>query len=730
VAFLVTNAVANISYLYRYDRLVANATLVASNTATRFTPAFSGDARYLAYASGGALYVYDHQNGSNHLASACTSGGEPLTNCLAPSFSADGSRVTFLATQAGIVSAWVYDLATDCTQLVSLNTNGTSTSTVPSSYPAIGRDGRTVVFESLAADLVAADYNQSVDVFVRNLEDGTTKLISRRAESLPTFSGMRPVAHTPGSFSADGRVMAFSSWDRELTEADPNTGIDLFIRDLPQGTIRRVDASSVTTHAGYPSVNADGRYVAYLQNWTNMLWMDLATGVSRFVEEVGPSKPTLGRITATGPLISPDGRLVAYAKLGSGGYNVFYEDILSESSTAVPVTVRQGSSTLLPGTGAAPHTFSPDGKWLAFGTTQWLGTNQPAPLETYKLYVRRLETAEMRHLSVGATVTNAIFSADSRFVFFHNYTFSPPTFSSMMVARHDLSASPSNQIICRECWNPSPSSDGQLVALQTFNSSLGANATNDVFVLNLANGQSNLVSVNFSGTSGGNGNSGSPAMSYDGRYVAFISKANNLVPNDTNNAADIFLRDLQAGTTLLVSRSFDGTQTANGVSFAPILSADGRTVFFSSFASDLDPGDFNQARDIFALKLAGPDADHDGMDDNWEMAYFNTLDRDGSGDFDADGQTDLEEFRAGTNPANNESILRVLTVASMSGGGKTLLWAAAPGRKYQAQFKAGVDEAGWTDLPGVVTAAGTTGSKADSTASGEAHRFYRVMLVP
>src|SRR5439155_22178261 len=142
---------------------------------------------------------------------------------------------------------------------------------------------------------------------------------------------------------------------------------------------------------------------------------------------------------------------------------------------------------------------------------------------------------------------------------------------------------------------------------------------------------------------------------------------------ETERGTDLFVRDLWGGATMLVSRNSEGHGSGNALCSTPVLSADGRTVFFQSFASDLVPGDFNQTRDIFALKLAGQDSDGDGMDDDWEMAYFNTLARDGRGDFDNDGQTDFQEFRAGTNPANDNSVLRVLTLTPLLGGGKTLL---------------------------------------------------------
>jgi Tol biopolymer transport system component len=724
VAFLVSDVLASTGFLFRYDRVSTIATLIASNVPTRFSPAFSGDGRCLTYASDGALFVHDHQNGSNHLASTCAPGGVALEQCHAPSFSASGNRVAFIATQNGKTSAFVYDLATDCVHLASFSTSRVAASAVPSSSPAISWDGHLIAFESLSSDIVSTDYNQSVDVFVGNLEDGTVRLISRRTESRPPLAGMRPATLTFGSSSADGSVLAFSSWDGELTSGDVNTGIDLFVRNLKQGTTQRVNASNVTTHAGFPATSADGRYVEYLQNWTNFLWMDLETGVGKVVE-VNPGKPYLGAVQVLGPLMSPNGRFVAYADTYSSGFTVSLKDMWSEPPLKVTVTRYETTGFFAYSDRTAPIGFSPDGKWLAFVSPVNLLSPFIPPGGSHRLYAYHLEAGTNRFAAATNLMTNAVFSANSRYLFFQQ----SPAFSNMVVQRHDLLSRAANQTICENCWNPSPDANGRLVAVQTFRWPGGASATNDVYVVNSTTGESNLVSANISGTGGGNGNSYNPLMSYDGRYVVFTSKASDLVPNDNNNAADVFVRDLHAGTTMLVSRNIEGTGTGNGLSSAAVMSADGRTVFFQSFANDLAPGDYNQARDIYALTLGGPDTDGDGMDDDWEMASFSTLARDGSGDFDNDGQTDLQEFRAGTDPANNASILRVLTLTSLGGGGRTILWSAAPGRTYRVQFKTSVDDAQWSGFPGLVTAAGTTASMTDSIGSGDSHRFYRVMLV-
>ena len=111
-----------------------------------------------------------------------------------------------------------------------------------------------------------------------------------------------------------------------------------------------------------------------------------------------------------------------------------------------------------------------------------------------------------------------------------------------------------------------------------------------------------LVSGNLSGTGGGNGNSMLGQVSTNGQFVVFQSDASNLVPNDTNGVTDIFVRDLVAGTTTLVSVSTNGGP-ANGASTDPVMTPDGRYVAFISSASNLVPGDTNGIPDVFVRDL-------------------------------------------------------------------------------------------------------------------------------
>jgi Tol biopolymer transport system component len=149
------------------------------------------------------------------------------------------------------------------------------------------------------------------------------------------------------------------------------------------------------------------------------------------------------------------------------------------------------------------------------------------------------------------------------------------------------------------------SANGRYVAFTSSASNLVAGDTNgvtNVFVRDLYTKTTTLLSVGMGGATA-NGVSLQPSISANGRYVAFTSAASNLVPGDTNNATDVFVRSLGwHPKTTRASVSTDGSQ-GNGDSFDPSLSADGYTVAFASQASDLVAGDTNNATDVFVRSL-------------------------------------------------------------------------------------------------------------------------------
>ena len=120
-----------------------------------------------------------------------------------------------------------------------------------------------------------------------------------------------------------------------------------------------------------------------------------------------------------------------------------------------------------------------------------------------------------------------------------------------------------------------------------------------IFVRDLSTNTTTRVSVNSAGIQGDE-NSFNPSISADGRFVAFTSRSSNLVPGDTNNKQDIFVRDLSTNTTTRVSVDSGGDRGQyDDALFQHSISADGRFVAFASGASNLVPGDTNNTTDIF-----------------------------------------------------------------------------------------------------------------------------------
>lgn len=155
------------------------------------------------------------------------------------------------------------------------------------------------------------------------------------------------------------------------------------------------------------------------------------------------------------------------------------------------------------------------------------------------------------------------------------------------------------------------SADGRFVAFSSGAPDLAAGDDNDqpdIYLRDRLLGTTERISVNTAEV-GGNDASVSPAISDDGRFVAFASRSDNLGGNDLNGLFDIFLRDRQAGTTTKVSRGFNFLNLQpDGDSRNPAISGDGSTVAFESDATNLVSGDGNGERDIFVWDVASATA--------------------------------------------------------------------------------------------------------------------------
>jgi Tol biopolymer transport system component len=227
----------------------------------------------------------------------------------------------------------------------------------PSGNPDISRDGRYVVFESRASNLVPGDTNGKPDIFVRDLFAGTTTLVS-------VARGGGPANGTSGSaaISSNGRVVSFSSHASNLVRRDRNGITDVFVRVIPEGRTELVSVSSRgrqqnrSVRKGFTQisdVSGDGRYVAFDSDASTLVRGDRNRRTDVFVRDRRRDLTTLesennrgfqGNNDSFAPVITPNGRFVAFESLATNlfpndqpGEDIFVRDRRLDATTTVKV---------------------------------------------------------------------------------------------------------------------------------------------------------------------------------------------------------------------------------------------------------------------------------------------------------------------------------------------------------------------------------------------------------
>lgn len=207
----------------------------------------------------------------------------------------------------------------------------------------------------------------------------------------------------------------------------------------------------------------------------------------------------------------------------------------------------------------------------------------------------------------------ATISANGRVVVFESDAddLVPGVSGGPMVYAHDLRTrttvlvSVSSGGDAADGYSPSISANGRFVAFTSYADLVpgDTNDAGDAFVRDLLTGQTTRVSVSSEGAQGYGWGvpHGAIAISGDGAKVAFSSFASNLVPGDTNEASDVFLHDLLTSKTIRVSVGVDGEQ-GNSDSQHPALNHDGNILVFRSWATNLFPSDTNGQSDVFAYE--------------------------------------------------------------------------------------------------------------------------------
>lgn len=665
-----------------------------------------------------------------------------------PVISASGSHAAFLSHATDLVTnqisalpqLYLHNLDTKRTELVTAPLVGPATHPTDAPFPFFDHIGRFLLFGSTAPGLVPGDQNNASDVFVRDTASGLTELISERSSAIPMSTSLGSSSAGANALSEDSRWLVFTSQARDTAPNDSNFQPDVFVRDLLAGGTRLISANSLGTGSGNgpsrdPVLSRNGRFVAFVstasdlaQNDSNrsddVLLRDLQTSRTFLVS--ASSSSAAGNSRA--PTLSADGQFVAFqssaTNLVSNDSNlqpdIFLYDLSQERCSLVSVNSTGQSAANGP---SESPLITPDGRKVLFQSRASNLTSPSSGGIGYRLYLRDLDAKTTQLISPPssrpnrtALASNVVLSHDGQSV-----AFAIESPSSIYLRAFSETT---NRLVCTNCFAPALSADGRFAAYQKQNS---PSDPRDLFIKDLKANLEILVSANPNGLPANAGDRSPPAISPDGRFVLFKSRSSRLLPGDTNEWSDIFLRDLSANKTLSLSRGMDGM--ANGLSFNPIFSPNGQFVLFQSFASNLIPGDHNQAMDLLILWLNSPDSDNDGLPDDWEMAHLGHLNANSSDDPDRDGASNHDEYLAGTSPTNNSSVFRAFVLSSLSTGQTRVIWNSAPGRRYLVQYKNQVTDPTWTDLSIAIDASAEQSSLLDPSAPPSGHRFYRVQLL-
>lgn len=397
-------------------------------------------------------------------------------------------------------------------------------------HPALSADNRYIAFNSEASTLVPNDTNKSPDIFVHDRQTKKTVRVSVASDGTQA----NPSWQSHAAISANGRYVGFMSDASNLVTDDTNGGYDVFVYDMKTKETTRVSVASDGSQANndwnaLPSLSADGRYVAFQSNASNLVDNDTNNADDIFVHDRKTkttsrvsvaSNGTQGNKASWKVMISDNGRYVTFQSSATnlvkgdtnGREDIFLHDLETKKTTRVSVATdgTQGNN------GSWHPKINADGRYIVF----WSAASTLVPNDTNvaeDAFVHDTVSHETKRVSVASNGTQG------------------DAYSG----------------------RPSISADGRYIGFSSEATNLAANDDNgdaDVFVHDQKTGKTTLVSVTLDGTSGtgpgalagANNTNGSrdANISADGNYMAFRSLVTDLVAKDTNEEIDVFLRQL------------------------------------------------------------------------------------------------------------------------------------------------------------------------------------------
>ncbi len=656
--------------------------------------AISGDGTVVAFAGTGTdhvpgqvdpdstspdVFAYVRATGALALASRKASAAtDASTGAHAPALSADGRFVAFASADPALIGGqvdsgagedvFVYDRTGDTTALASHAATQGNRAGLPQLGEralAISADGGAVVYSSPAADLVTglADANGGNDLFRYDTLGGTNQAITRRAADRPSASagGLSYVLGQPiAALDAAGRYVAFSSTGVGLVAGQTGFGgtTQVYVRDRNPATLSTSIASHALASPLAPGNNladagvasADGRYVAFWSAATDLVAPPLPPGtVGLYLEDRAAA--TLLRIATSlaskalfddpSPhAISADGRFVAFVSGatdlvpgqvdGNAGPDVFLFD---RTTGTTVLASHSNASTTTAADGPSGHvSLDASGRFLAFeslGSNVAPGQFDNLGLPDVFLYDAQTGNADLVSRSFDTPNSTAVgtshapeISADGRWVAFRSdafdvvlsqtegnagddvFLYDHALLSNRLVSRQAGSASTTGNAPCTEAR---PSADGRYVAYVCRASDLvagqsDANGAADLFLYDRIADSSTLAShaVGAPLTALGVDAGSPPSIAADGRFVAFTSAAP--LAAGAPARTNVFLFDRFHATNALLSPAAFPASGPVGTSLNPQISADGSVVVFASNSTDLVADDRNGALDVFAAK--------------------------------------------------------------------------------------------------------------------------------
>ncbi len=394
------------------------------------------------------------------------------------------------------------------------------------------------------------------------------------------------------------------------------------------------DGDQANRASGGAAVSAGGRFVAFHSSATNLVPDDTNRRWDVFVYDRTTGSIERVSVRSDGgesngasvfPSISSSGRLVAFRSTASnlvpgdtnGRLDVFVYDRSTKTIRRASVGTRgrqanrDVSAVDLSGNGRVVI-FATAASTLARGDTN--GKRDVFARDLVSNRTTRLGISNLNR-QPNDDSNSATVSADGRYVGFRSHASNLVSgdtngiedtfvFDRRRHLTRQVNVTSSGAQVFGLSFRPSLSANGRFVAFRAAATNLVPGDTNrqiDVFVRDLAAGKTKRISVSSSGRQA-NGRSYRPNISANGRYVVFASSATTLVQRDTNRVPDVFRHDRRTGRTTRVSLTTGGRQPG-ACSINPKTNADGTVIAFTSAAANLVPADTNRSSDIFARVL-------------------------------------------------------------------------------------------------------------------------------